>query len=240
MDIPGKLCIPRLESGAVGEVDVIVVDERGGHSDERDVSSEAPVVVPVVADRGDAVDQARCVNRDDDEVEAWVKDCRNFAIERRESAFVIANPLLVDPNMRPVVGCTNMKKRARAGLGLRVEVALVPDYAFVAEKLGNLRVPVTWNSKSRSGGEVILFVVLAAEDIGVGVHRVTMVVDGACAGVESSTGSLVYEVMPVSIEAGDGAMVEANDQGLERLLAKCREHQCQAAKCSGDVSRDQG
>jgi len=120
---------------------------------------------------------------------------------------VIANTLLVDPDMGAVIGCTNMKKRARAGLGLGVEVALVPDYPLIAEKLGNLRVPVAGDLERGSGGEVVLFVVLAAEDVRMSVHGVTMVVDSAGVGVESTTGSLVYKVVPVAVEAGDGAMV---------------------------------
>jgi hypothetical protein len=45
--------------------------------------------------------------------------------------------------------------------------------------------------------------------------------------------------MPVSVEAGDGAMVDTDEQGLEGLLAKRWEHQSQTDECCGNISGDQ-
>ena len=100
----------------------------------------------------------------------------NFAIERSEAAFVIADAFLVDPDMRAVVGCADMQEGARARFGLRVEVALVPDDALVVEELRDLGVPVAGNFERGRGGEVVLFVVLANE-VGMLVHGVGLVVD---------------------------------------------------------------
>ena len=50
------------------------------------------------------------------------------------------------------------------------------------------------------------------------VHGVGLVVDRAV-GVKSATGRLVDEVMPVSVEAGDGAVVDADEKSFQRFLA---------------------
>ena len=124
------------------------------------------------------------------------------------------------------------------GFGLCVEVSLIPEDAFVVEELRDLGVPVAGDLEGGSGGEIVLLVVLA-DDVRVIVHGVGLVIDLAIASVESAAGRLVHEVMPVSVEAGDGAMVDANEKGLEGLLAKRWEHQSQTDECSGNVAGNQ-
>ena len=148
-------------------MNIVVVDEGGGNSDERDIAGEAAVVEPVIANGGDAVDQAGGVDGDDDEVGAGVEDGGDFAVERREAAFVIADPFLIDPNMGAVVGCTDVEERAGARFGLRVEVSLIPDDALVVEQLRELGVPVAGNFERGRGREVVLLVVFTDKDIGV-------------------------------------------------------------------------
>ena len=107
-----------------------------------------------------------------------VEDGCDFAIERRVAAFVIADPLLVDPDVRTVVGCTDVEEGAGTRFGLSVEVSLVPDDALVVEELRDLGVPVAGDLEGGSGREIVLFVVLA-DDVWVIVHGVGLVVDRA-------------------------------------------------------------
>jgi hypothetical protein len=66
---------------------------------------------------------------------------------------------------------------------------------------------------------------LTAKDIGLGVHGVAAIVDSARIGVQRSEGGLVNEIVPVAIETRRVAVVDANEQGLERLLAESGKHQ---------------
>ena len=109
-----------------------------------------------------------------------------------------------------------MEKGAGAGLGLRVKVALVPEDSFKVEELRNLCVPVAGNLDGGGGGEIVFRVVLA-DQVWVGVHGVAVVVDLAVAGIELSERWHVDEVMPIAIEAGDGAVIDANQKSLEGL-----------------------
>jgi hypothetical protein len=119
------------------------------------------------------------------------------------------------------------------GWGCKVEVALVPENAFEVEELRNLGVPVAGNLDSGRGGEIVFLVVLA-DQIGMRIECVSVVVDLAVAGIQLAGGRGVDEVVPVSIKAGDGAAVNADEEGLERLLgdsgkqqqAACEQHGC--------------
>jgi hypothetical protein len=112
---------------------VVVVNEGGGNGDEGDIAGKAAIVEPVIANGGYTVDQAGGVDGDDDKVGARVEDSGHFAIKRREAAFVIADPLLIHPNMGAVVSCTDVEKRPGAGFGPCVEVALIPYDPLVVE-----------------------------------------------------------------------------------------------------------
>jgi hypothetical protein len=136
VDVAGEFGVAGLPGGAVGKMDVVVVDEGSGHGDEGDVAGKAAVVEPVDTDRGYAIYKASGVDGDDDEVRAGMEHCGNFAIERRVAALVVADALLVDPDVRAVVGRADVEEGAGAGFGLGVEVPLVPENAFVVEELG--------------------------------------------------------------------------------------------------------
>ena len=203
-------------------MNIVVVDEDAGDGDERDITGEAAVIEPVIANRRDAVDQASGIDGDDNEVGAGVEDRGDFAIERREASFVIADPFLVDPNMRAVIGCTDVEEAAGAGLGLRVEISLIPDDALVVKQLWNLSVPITGNFERWRGREVVLLVVIS-DKVGVFVHGIGLVVNCAIFEVERAGGRLVNKVVPVSIQAGDGPVIETDEKGLEGLLAESGE-----------------
>lgn len=117
MDVAGEFGVAGLELCAVGQVYVVVVDEGNGDSDERDVAGEAAVVEPVDADGGDAVGEARRVDGDDDEVAAGMEDRGDFAVERGVAALVVADALLVDPDVRAVVCRADVQEGAGPGLG---------------------------------------------------------------------------------------------------------------------------
>ena len=95
-----------------------------------------------------------------------MEDRSDFAIERSEAAFVIADSFLVDPDVGAVVCRTDVEEGAGARFRLCIEVSLVPEDALVMKELGDLGVPVAGNLERRRGREVILFVVLS-DEIGV-------------------------------------------------------------------------
>src|SRR3954452_10809057 len=130
------------KGGSMLQVNVIVVDEFFRQSDERDVACEAAVIEPIDSDRGDAVHLPGRVHSDNDEVVARLQNGCDFAIKGSESAFMIADALLVDPDERLVIGCAYMQKSACIGTRLVGEVALVPNDSFVTEQGRVLRVPV--------------------------------------------------------------------------------------------------
>ena len=142
MDVPGNLAVAGLPSWAVGKMDIVVVDESSGHGDEGNVAGKTAVVEPVDTDGRNAIQKAGGIHGDDDEVRAGMKHCGNFAIKGRVAALVVADALLVYPDVRTVVGRPDMEKGSGAWLGLRVKVALIPENTFVIEELGNLSVPI--------------------------------------------------------------------------------------------------
>src|SRR5215469_326995 len=141
----------------------------------------------------------------------------NLAVEGGVAPLVIANALLVDPNMRTVISRTDVQKRTRAGERLEIEIALVPEHALIVEKLGDLRVPVTRDAHGWRGGEIVLLVV-RADDVGVFVQRVRLVVDRTIGIVESACGGLIDEVMPITIQTGNASVVDAHEKRLKRPL----------------------
>jgi len=88
----------------------------------------------------------------------------HFTVERSVATLVIADPLLVYPNMRAVIGGADVKKRARIGARLEMEIPLIPENALIVEKLGNLRIPVARNVYGGRGSEIV-FLIVAADDI---------------------------------------------------------------------------
>jgi len=65
--------------------------------------------------------------------------------------------------------------------------------------------------------EVVFLPFALADERGVLIHSVPAVVHCSVGGVEASTGH-VDQVVPVPIEAGDGAMIDIDEEGLEWLL----------------------
>ena len=212
------------------QVHIVVVDELHGHGDQRDVAREAAVVEPVDADRGNAIDLAGRIHGDDDEVAARMKRGGHFAVEGSEAALVVADALLVDPDEGLIVGRADVEEGARVGLGLKVEVALIPDDSLVAEERRVLGVPVAGHLERGRGGEVVLRVVRAAIDVGVSIEGVGLVVDLAVGGVERSRRWLIDQVVPVSVERGDRAMIDADQKRLQRLLLRQHRQREDAAR----------
>ena len=203
--------------GAGDEVGVIVVDKMGGDLDEGDIAREAAVVVPVVVEGGDAVDEAGGVDGDDDEVAAGVEDLGGFAIEGGEAALVVAQALAVHPDVRTVVGGPYVEEGAGAGLGVEVEVALVPDNAFVAEEGGVLGVPVAGDVEGWGGGEIVLSGLGGAGNVELLVEGVGVVFDLALGGVKIGAGH-VDEVVPRAVEADGGAVINVDEESVEWFL----------------------
>src|SRR3984885_4580235 len=219
MDVAGDLVgIGWRKCGAMLEVHIVVVNEFGGDGDQGDIAREAAVVEPVVVDRGNVIDVPGGVDRDDDKVVAWMEGRGDFTIKGSKASLVIADALLIYPDKRFVVGRADVEKGARAGRGLKTEVALVPDDAFEPKQRRVLGVPVAGDFESGCGGEIVLGVVRAGIDVGVRVLRVSIVADTAVAIVERSIRRLIDEVMPIAIEGSDESMIDADQKSIQRLL----------------------
>jgi len=173
------------------EVDVVVVDELRGKSNEGDIAGEAAVVEPIDANGGDAIDLAGGVHRDNDEVVTGLQGGGDFAVEGGEAALVVADALLVYPDEGLIVCSADMEEGARVGFGLEVEVVLIPDDPLKAEKRRVLSVPVAGDFECGSSGEVIFFVVRATVDIGVGIQSISVVADLARRLVQTFCGRLI-------------------------------------------------
>ena len=159
-----------------------------------------------------------------------MKDGGDFAVERREATLVIADAFPVDPDVGSIVCGADVQEGACARPGIGGEVTLVPNDALVVEELRHLGVPIAGDLHGGSCREIVLVVMRSAGDVRVSIFRVGGVVDGAIRSVEGAGWSLVDEVVPVSIQAGDGAMIDTDEQRLERLLSQGEER-------AGEVQR---
>jgi hypothetical protein len=113
---------------------------------------------------------------------------------------------------------------------------LIPDHALVVEELGYLGVPVARHSEGGCTGKVVLLIVLA-HDIGTFVHAVTLVVDLTLLGIKSAAWGLVDEVVPVSVEGGDGAVVYAHQKRLQLHLGNGFDSAKKAKKQNADLPK---
>ena len=214
------------DEGVVGaaEVQVVVVDELRGDLDEGDVAGEAAVVPPIGLEGGDAVGDAGVVDGEDDEVVAVLEDAGEFAVERGEAALVLADFLGVDPDESAVVGGADVEEGAGAGFGGVLEVALVPDGAFVIEELGALGVPVAGDLECGGFGEVV--VLRVAVGVEGGVHEEAVFAENLVEVVEAG-GVLVDDDVPVAVEGGGGAVVDVDEEGRVGLGDdRCGEEEC--------------
>src|ERR1035441_5541826 len=80
----------------------------------------------------------------------------DFAIERCEAAFVLADQGSVDRKDGFVVCRADMKKDTVMLARLVVEIPLIPDHPFVIEERIALRVPVARHSKRGRFAEIVL------------------------------------------------------------------------------------
>ena len=144
---------------------------------------------------------------------AWV----SFAIEGCKAAFVVAEALAVNPDVRAIVGSSDVEEGAGAGFGVEVEVALVPDNAFVAEEGRVLGVPVARDVEGGGSGEVVLGGLDGAGDVKLLIEGVGVVFDLALGGVEVCAGH-VDQVVPATVEVDRGAMVNVDEESIEGLL----------------------
>jgi hypothetical protein len=106
-----------------------------------------------------------------------------------------------------------MQKGPRAGVRLEVEVALKPDDPFVSEESGVLTVPVAWDLHCGSGCEIVLLVVRPGVDVWMGVECVAVISNLPIEGIQSSSGRLVYKVVPVSVKGDGCAVVDPDKKG---------------------------
>src|ERR1035437_1100562 len=125
------------------KVKVVVVNEAFSDLREGYIAGDASVVEPIGCRGGDSVGLPRSIDRHHDKVLSGVQLLSGFTVEAGKAALVIADMFPVDPDQCFVVCRANMQKRSVMRLRLKVEVSLIPDQAFVVEKLGALRIPVS-------------------------------------------------------------------------------------------------
>ena len=142
---------------------------------------------------------------------------RDFAVEWRETALVIADSLLIDPNMGAIVGCANVQKGTHIGLWLIREITLVPEDAFVAKQRWVLGIPVSGNLEGGGASEVIFLHSVFAHQCRMLIEPIAVIAHRTVGVVKTSSGH-VHEVVPLAIEAGSGTVVDIHKKGLQWLL----------------------
>ena len=181
------------------EVKVVVVNEALRHVDEGYIAGDAAVVEPIRRWRGNSVVLPRVIDRNHDEVLSGVQLLRGFAVEAGKAALVIADMLPVDPDQGLVVCRANMQERSVVGLGLKVEVSLVPDQAFVVEKLGALRIPVSGHLQRGRLCKIVFDQVIASR-FGGAIQVKSILAQFMVEGIEPGR-IWIDDVVPVAVEA---------------------------------------
>ena len=145
----------------------------------------------------------------------------------------------VDPDEGAVVGGADVEEGAGVGLGGVLEVALVPDGAFVVEEVGALGVPVAGDFEGAGVGEVVVLGV--AVGVKGGVHEEAVFAEVLVEVVEAG-GVLVDDDVPVAVKGGDEAVVDVDEEGgvglgLERR-GGCGKDKCGEQKAAWDLQHE--
>ena len=144
---------------------------------------------------------------------------RDFAIERRKAAFVVADSLLVDPDIGAIVGRADVQEGSHIRLRLEGKITLIPEDAFIAKERRLLGIPVTGNLEGGGIGEIVFLSLAFAHQLRMLIEPVSVVAHRAVGGVKASAG-WIDQVVPIPIKAGRGTTVDINDKGLQGLLRK--------------------
>jgi len=124
---------------------------------------------------------------------------RGFAVEAGETPFVIADMLPVDPDQGLVVCGADMKECSVVGLGLKIEVSLVPDDAFVVKEPGVLGIPVSGHLQRRRLCKIVFDQVIASRFRGA-VQIKSILAQFMMKGIEPGR-IWIDDVVPVAVEA---------------------------------------
>ena len=68
VNVSGDFSVMRIEAGAVRKMQIVIVNEGGGHRNKRDVAGKASVVKPINADGRNAIDNTRGIDRNHNKV----------------------------------------------------------------------------------------------------------------------------------------------------------------------------
>src|SRR6059058_1974272 len=117
---------------------------------------QTAVIPPIGLQRGDTVCNPCVVDRENNKVFAILQAACDLTIKGSVTALVLANLVSVQPDKSAIVGSAEMKKGPSAGPRGVLEVLLVPDGAFVVQKLGALGIPVTRDFERGGVGEVVI------------------------------------------------------------------------------------
>jgi hypothetical protein len=201
-----------LDEVVIGTVEVkfVVVDEFLRDIDERYVAGETAVVPPVGLQGWDAVGYAGIVDRENDEVFAFLEDVSDLAVEGGEAALVFTDFFSINPDEGAVVGGAEVEKGAGVALGEVLKVALIPDGALVVEEVGTLGVPIAGNLECRGVGEVV--VLRMAEGVEGSVHEEAVSAKLLMKGVKTGA-VLIDDDVPVAVERSGRAVINVDEEG---------------------------
>src|SRR5438128_12156452 len=112
------------------QLDRVLFNELSRYLDDRHIASQPTVIEPIGPERWNVIGVAGVVHGNDDEVGAIVQQRSCLAVEGRETSFVFAQRLLVQPDMSAVICGAEIDKGTSVRLWVVVKGFLVPDGAL--------------------------------------------------------------------------------------------------------------
>src|SRR5579859_3770150 len=210
---------PAVDLGPVVSIkmQIEVVNELLGDFNEGDIACQAAVIPPVRLKIGDAVLMPGIVHRDHDEIRSGLNCTGDLAVERSESALMLANFPGVDPNNGVVIGGADVKEDACVRFWLVLEISLVPQQPFIIVERWALRIPVARDAQRWRFVEIIFHERTVGQVVAVHKKAVRTVLS-----VESvKTRAIgIHDSVPISVEADRGAVIHVGQQGGSRRLGK--------------------
>src|SRR5260370_36687809 len=85
------------------QLDRILFNEFTWELDEHHLARQPAIIKPIGSQRWDVISVARIVDRNDNDVRAFLQQRSRLAVEMREAFLMFAERLLVQPNTRTVI-----------------------------------------------------------------------------------------------------------------------------------------
>src|ERR1035441_8532796 len=216
---------------ALLQLDAVILHEGGRHVNDADGGGEPAVVPPIGHDGGDEFLLALVVHLDDEDVALLADLAGDFELEGREAAFVLADLDAVEEDHGAIIGRAEPDEDAVSGLDGAIEIALIPDGAFVEYEVGALRVPIAGDLQAVGGIEIVFdevargFRFQIGAETAIGLRLVAIVViagfvridNGAPQSVEVDTlaGGGILDEVQFGGEGGENSQAEERGNKAE-------------------------